>query len=1208
MSSDPSIREEAFPYFVNEASDLLQEIEQELLTFREDRTAAKVHSLMRSSHTLKGAAATVGLETVKHVAHVLEDVFRALYNPDIEIDDEVEALLFEGYDCLRTPLMAELNGTPVDEEDILNRAAAIISRLQDKLGDLFDRETPIPTAQELGFDVVQSMFEAGVEQRLTALHDAIQAGAGDLASQAQTMSEVFLGLAESLQLPGFGAIATTTLEGLTHHPELGNAIVQAAYDDFRAAQKLVLAGDREQGGDPSETLTQLAAGQGAATAMTDAVVTDAAVTDAGAAGDAMPEDAVAALNALGAGLDNLFGDMPLAAPEAGVTDTTEMPASLGIFGDPILEEAAPQQAEAGTEALESLDHLFGGVDLGGMEVETAALGSATPAEPVVPEPAVSEPAVSDSAEVLHPVSESPASEPLESLDNLFGGIDLGAIAADSAVAESTAADSAVAEPVIAEPVVAEPVATEPVIAEPVVAKPVVAKPAVKPSLVPETAVAGKSTPSPAPTPKSTKKSSRQGATQIASSGVANKRVRESKVNVRVGLDQVLRLDHIVGELLTNQIQSAEEDEQFRLGIRELLDQLRHHRRTLSDLQSAAQQIGLDEWGIDHPLDQRLSGKSETSTRGQGFGRKHDVTPKITSAVSIPQLPLSAQFDALEMDRYSDLHIFTQKALNEAVQLEIVIEAVEQLTKSARQTQDGRHRLFCQLRDDLAAVRLKPIGELFNRFPRMLQQLSTTYSKKVNLTLTGSHVLVDKVTLDSLYDSLLHLVRNGFDHGIEAPEQREANGKPAEGNLELKAYQQGNRTVIEISDDGQGVDLERIAAKAIEQGLINVTETADYSEAELLEFLFHPGFSTASKLSDLSGRGVGLDVVRSQIEKLDGAISIRSERGKGTTFILSMPLSVTITKQLICKSHGSTYAIAADTIEQVLLPRSSQLRDLGDGRLVMELNQRDVNEQVPVQPLYHLIQYAHGTPGAMDLADVTAKPILLVSCPDGLRGIQVDQVMGEQEVSIRSLGSAIDSPAYIQGCTVLGDSNLALAIEPNTLLAQTYESAQARSVAIGMHEPSSRSQATRLMIIDDSLTQRSTLERSLKTVGYEVTQAEDGLDALVNLKQNSNIDLIVCDLEMPRMNGFEFISQTRTLAGISEIPIVILTSRSGGKYRQLALELGAAAFLSKPYTDYALLNTVSELLQDSSKKRSGQPRTSPAPDRSVSDATKAPALT
>ncbi|NJN29676.1 MAG: hypothetical protein HC824_03900 [Synechococcales cyanobacterium RM1_1_8] len=263
MSSDPALREEAFPYFANEATDLLQNIEQDLLSLREDRTSARVHSLMRYSHTLKGAAATVGLETVKHVAHVLEDVFRALYNPDIEIDDEVEALLFEGYDCLRMPLMAELQGGSVDESDIFNRAAAIISRLQEKLGDLFDRETPIPTAQELGFDVVKSMFEVGVEQRLNSLEalvgaSATEAGRAELAAQLQITCEVFQGLAESLQLPGFGEIAQVTLAGLAAQP--GNrALMEQACVDLRAAQQLVLGGDRQEGGRPSPALLALVA-------------------------------------------------------------------------------------------------------------------------------------------------------------------------------------------------------------------------------------------------------------------------------------------------------------------------------------------------------------------------------------------------------------------------------------------------------------------------------------------------------------------------------------------------------------------------------------------------------------------------------------------------------------------------------------------------------------------------------------------------------------------------------------------------------------------------------------------------------------------------------------------------------------------------------------------------------------------------------------
>ena len=261
MSSDPSIREETFPYFANEATDLLQEIEQDLLSLREDQSATKVHGLMRSAHTLKGAAATVGLETVKHVCHVLEDVFRGLYNPDIVIDDEIEALLFEGYDCLRQPLMAELNGMAIDDSDIMDRAAAVIARIQEKLGDLFDSEAAIPTAEELGFDVVQSMFEAGVEQRLSSLEAQLdEASTEELVTQVQTMAEVFGGLAESLQLPGFGQISQITLTALNEvkaDPQQSRKVVEAAYANFRAGQKQVLAGDRASGGQVSPDLLAL---------------------------------------------------------------------------------------------------------------------------------------------------------------------------------------------------------------------------------------------------------------------------------------------------------------------------------------------------------------------------------------------------------------------------------------------------------------------------------------------------------------------------------------------------------------------------------------------------------------------------------------------------------------------------------------------------------------------------------------------------------------------------------------------------------------------------------------------------------------------------------------------------------------------------------------------------------------------------------------
>ncbi|HEY9650494.1 MAG TPA: Hpt domain-containing protein, partial [Coleofasciculaceae cyanobacterium] len=258
MTNDPTIREQSYRYFLQEAPELLQVLEQELLGFRENYNINKVHNLMRTTHTLKGAAASVGLETIKSVAHSLEDIFKAFFNPDVAVDAEIEALLFEGYECLRLPLTAELTGRPINHGEILDRTAHVFAKLHEKLGDCLSEDAQIPTSVELGFDVTQSIFEVGVTQRLEAIASVIDSGnPTEIAATLRTQSEVFQGLAESLNLPGFGAIAQAVLVALETHPEQVMTIAQAAQRDFAAAQVAVLNGDRTQGGQPSPILQQL---------------------------------------------------------------------------------------------------------------------------------------------------------------------------------------------------------------------------------------------------------------------------------------------------------------------------------------------------------------------------------------------------------------------------------------------------------------------------------------------------------------------------------------------------------------------------------------------------------------------------------------------------------------------------------------------------------------------------------------------------------------------------------------------------------------------------------------------------------------------------------------------------------------------------------------------------------------------------------------
>ncbi|MBI4782263.1 MAG: hybrid sensor histidine kinase/response regulator [Oscillatoriophycideae cyanobacterium NC_groundwater_1537_Pr4_S-0.65um_50_18] len=955
MPISPTIRQEDYANFLIEAHDLLQAIEQELFNLKQDRTPAQVHNLMRAAHTLKGAAASIELDTVKSVAHVLEDVFKTLYNPEVVIDAEFTALLFQAYECLREPLMAEFMGTSVNESDVLHRSATVLSRMRTHLGALFDHEPPLPTSAELGFDLVQSMFESGVEQRLQNLAIALTQPASNLLKHLQSEAEVFLGLAESLQLKGFGEIAQTTLAALTAHPDQVQQIATLALADFRQGQAAVLRGDRTQGGTASQPLKQLA-------------------------------------------------------------HHPQKPETVSNASDPI--------------ALLSLDALFGDIQPESRLVEALA----------APVEATIEPLSLPVSLPLSPASPSAPSEPL-------------------------------------------PV-------------------------------------------------------------------------VRVNLEQLERLDHLAGELLINQNQQTNQDIQFRLGVQELLASLRQHQRTLSELQS---------W---------------SDVMGEGSVAQEPAQPIARPSVA------STAFDALEMDRYTDFQVLVQSALNDLVQLEMVGETLEHQIRTIRQTREAQKRLLTSVQDDLTTARMQPLGEVLNRFPRLLQQLAATHHKPVEMTLSGTHVLVDKAIAEKLYNPLLHLVRNAFDHGIESPEHRRASGKPEIGQIQIHAYHQGNRTLIEIWDDGQGIDWQRVAAQAVAIGLLSPEAAKTASTAQLSEFLFHAGFSTATQVSDLSGRGVGLDMVRSQIQASKGSIIVSSTPGQGTCFTLSLPLSITITRLMVCQNQGMTYALSTHLIQQVILPKGDQLSQTRSHQKVLRWQIDQVDRMIPVYPLSELLHY----PCSASSQQGTLSPVILMRSSNSIWGLQVDQMLGEQELVIRPLGTAIAPPPYVYGCSILGDSQLTLVIDPALLLQQFRQAQPSTSQPFTPSTPplalrdaahpfatSLPQTPAHILLIEDSLTVRQTLARTLQERGYRVSQVGDGLEGLAYLQQQADVHLIISDIEMPRMNGFEFLTQLRKTPDLQAIPVVMLTSRSSDKYRQFATELGANAFISKPYTSAGLLEILDTVM-------------------------------
>ncbi|MFB2935857.1 response regulator [Aerosakkonemataceae cyanobacterium BLCC-F154] len=1078
MNSDNDIREQGYQYFLAEAPELLQNIEQELLNLREDYSLVKVHSLMRSTHTLKGAAANVGLETIKTISHHLEDVFKALYNPEIEIDPDLEMLLYEGYECLRLPLMAEITGGYVNESEALDRSVTVFAKLQEKLGDYFGKEAQIPSSVELGFDITKSIFEVGVKQRLESLAITIDSdNSSELETVLREQVEVFIGLGESLNLPGFGAIAKTTLTALELHPEQVKNIAQVALLDFSEGWSAVMEGDRTSGGKPSAALQELA-NSNPETLDAENIITDELLE--------IPADN------LDVSSPELVNDEITQYPELIVAELpeTETEVEANLESDIEIEEVLAEP---------SLDDVFGNF------IETED-------RPIFGE------------EVKIDISETTAEVTSE----------------ESLTVSATVEDHG------------KIITEEKAVISQVVPDQLVEQPPTKVKF--QTA-----TPSP----------------QTAAN------TKATHTSVRVDLELLERLSHLAGEMLIGQNRQLNISEQLQESIGQLWYRLRRHQQTISELR---------DWS-----DQLL------------------VVQERQRVVE----NWSSSFDSLELDQHSELHELLQATLEELVQLEEAIESTDYLAKQSSQVLAKQRRLLNNAQDDLRTARMLPLGEIFSRFPRLLQQLSAAHKKRVKLTLIGTEVLIDRALAEKLYDPLLHLVRNAFDHGIELPEIRASQGKAETGKIEICAYHRANKTVIEVRDDGQGLDLDRIRRRAVEMQLLSVEQADKASEAILLNLLFEPGFSTASQVSDLSGRGIGLNVVRSQMEVLSGSVIVNSEPQKGTTFLLQFPLSLTMAKLMICETKGTVYALLSDAIEQIILPKSEQVQ-YSNGQKVLHLT----NQRNTVIPIYNMAELMSGNtpsyrsklPEAIDRNQsetfkFSSTPLLLLrqtSQVDLWQGtkivaLEIDQIMGEQELVIRSLGKAIAPPSYVYGGSTLADGRLTLVIDPTILVSQLFDQAVGKNpisdwqwetndskldpelLSLQLNSPTSlpmlATTPKKILVVDDSISVRQTLALTLQRSGYQVVQAQNGRDAIYQIQQNRGIQLVICDIEMPAMNGFEFLNSYRQDTVLPQVPVIMLTSRTGEKHRLLAKELGAVGYFTKPYRENEMLKAIADLFDE-----------------------------
>jgi two-component system, chemotaxis family, sensor histidine kinase and response regulator PixL len=629
-----------------------------------------------------------------------------------------------------------------------------------------------------------------------------------------------------------------------------------------------------------------------------------------------------------------------------------------------------------------------------------------------------------------------------------------------------------------------------------------------------------------------------------------------QLSVRVALDRLDRMNNLMGELAIERHGLDLSNEQFN-------DTLGRLRAKCENFQT---------------IGDRLRDIADTLAISAQYPQLPSDTPKFSVGEDLTQ-----QFDVLELDRYSEVHNIAQATIEQLLQIEEQIEDLSLFVTQSHRQIDRQKQLLSHLRDDLMWSRMLPLGEILNRFPRTLHDLSIEFNKPVDLKITGAGVLVDRVAIDKLFDPLVHLLRNAFDHGIDLPAVRQAAGKPERGSIEITAYHQGSQTVIEISDDGRGINLDAIKAKAIALELLPPEDADTITREQLLDFLFEPGFSTADRITKLSGRGMGLDIVKEQIQSIKGTISIESHLGKGTTFALRIPLTLTIAQLMVCQVGRAVYAFPADSIQKIVVPTTDQLSHQDSHRIFQWRNLT-----IPVYNLAELLTYAipipertisHTLKSSANNPEDWLSPILLIRTGNQLVALEIDRLITEQELTIVPFGKSITPPSYSYGCTILGDGVILPVLDPHTLIQVLIERPRSSQITQLPPLPTIANTSNSILVVDDSVTTRQSLCLSLEKYGYRTIQAKDGQEALQLLRQKtSELKLVVCDVEMPNMNGFEFLNVRRQDPTITHIPVVMLTSRSNTKHRQFAAHLGAIDYFIKPYVEQDFMKAIGKIIE------------------------------
>jgi len=522
----------------------------------------------------------------------------------------------------------------------------------------------------------------------------------------------------------------------------------------------------------------------------------------------------------------------------------------------------------------------------------------------------------------------------------------------------------------------------------------------------------------------------------------------------------------------------------------------------------------------------------------------------------------ADFDPLELDRYSTIQQLS-RALAESVSDVASIEGLlGNLNREAQNLLQQQGRVVADLQGGLMRTRMVPFQRHAQRLTRLVRQSAQETGKRVDLVVEGGTGELDRQVLERMLPPFEHMLRNAVVHGIESPEERRARGKPEAGRIVVSLQRDGADVVIVVEDDGTGVDIEAVRDKARKTGLLPPDQ--ELSEEETLQLILEPGFSTADRLTQQAGRGVGMDVVATEVKKLGGGLFIESDPGRGTRFTIRLPFTLAITQALIVRVHDELYALPVATVEGVArLTRSEIERHLAEEQPTFEYAGQPHRFQ-------HLASFIGREPTVLPETDA-ALPVILVRAGERSAALVTDELVGSREIVLKSVGPQVSSVRGIAGATILGDGSIVIILDVGALVRSEW---RARVPETGARP--ARDDRIFAMVVDDSITVRRVTQRLLERNGMRVITANDGLEAL-SLLQEHVPDVILLDIEMPRMDGYEVAAHVRNDSRLADVPIIMITSRVGEKHRARAIELGVDDYLGKPYQESQLLDAVEALV-------------------------------